>query len=319
MSHPTARRRLRLVAAAALTVGLAVSGQATAQATVTPPPPVSSTSGRTAAHTYAVTTQALAAVTCRAAEGFTRSEHGNLYRLLDSAPVGAANTMRELGQVGGGWTGSAFAWVGAGGDGVLYALTWAGELKWYRYNSTTSTWVTGSGAVIGRGFTPRTKMINVAYGGDGRFYFVKLDGKLVNFRHTGRLTGAATWVNPGGWSIGTGWTGNEIIVANGDGTLYRQYQSVLYWYRHSDPAAGAVTWKARKVIGSGWNFYDVLPAGAGVLYATKGGTNSKVMVYRHGDPVGGSNAWASATGVVKMSPRPDSFGIAVDPLACSLA
>ncbi len=318
MSHRTAQRRLRGLAAAVLTVGLAVSVPAAAEATATPPSPVGGSTSRSAPRTYAVTAQALAAVTCRAAEGFTRVNSGALYRLTDSAPTGAANTMSELGQVGSGWTGTAFAWVAAGGDGVVYGLTWTGDLKWYRYSTASSGWVAGSGRVVGRGFTPRTKMINIALGGDGRFYMVKTDGKLVLYRHTGRLTGAATWANPTGWTIGSGWTGNEIIIPNGDGTIYRQYQSALYWYRHTDPAAGAVTWSARRTIGSGWRFYDVLPAGAGVLYATQGGSGT-VVVYRHGDPVGGSNGWAAATGVVKMTARPDSFGISVDPLACSLA
>jgi len=317
MSQRTARHGVRVLVAAALTAGLALSALAAADAAVTPPPPVGGHAGRTAPRTYAVTAQAMANVTCRAAEGFTRINSGALYRLNDSDPLGGANTMREVGQVGTGWTGSSFAWVGSGGDGVLYALTWSGDLRWYRYNAETSGWATGSGAVIGRGFTPRSKVINIALGGDGRFYIVRANGQLALYRHAGRLTGTISWANSGGWTIGSGWTGNEIIIPNGDGTVYRQYQSVLYWYRHSDPAAGAVTWQARKVVGSGWRFYDVLPAGAGVLYATQGGSG-QVLVYRHGDPVGGANGWAATNGVVKLTARPDSFGIAVDPMACSL-
>lgn len=259
---------------------------------------------------------ALPTVTCRAAEGFSRLTSGPLFRLSDSAPLGAANTMTELGQVGSGWTGTTFAWIGSGGDGVVYGLTWAGEIKWYRYNPGTSSWRPGSGTVIGRGFTPKTKVVNISLGGDGRFYIVRSTGELVIYRHTGRLTGAATWANSSGWKIGTGWTASEILIPNGDGTLYRQYQGALYWYRHTDPALGAVTWRARQTIGSGWKFYDVLPAGGGVLYATEGGSGT-VRVYRHADPVGGTKVWAASTGVVKMTARPDSYGITVDPLACT--
>jgi len=326
MTQRIARSTLRALCAAVLAAGALAVAPGVAHAGIRPPEPVGAgrvtgpatvaTSRGRLAPGQAVTVQAT--LTCRVAEGFSRVSQGALYRLADSNPLGGANTMTELKQVGTGWTGSTFAWTGAGGDGVLYALTWAGELKWYRYASSTSTWRSGSGAVVGRGFTPKTKILNIALGGDGRFYVVMADGRLVVFRHTGRLTGAATWANAAGWPIGTGWTGNEIIIPNGDGTVYRQYQGVLYWYRHTDPALGAVTWKARKTIGSGWKFYDVLPAGGGVIYATEGGTGV-VRQYRHTDPVNGAATWASSLGVVKLTARPDSFGIGIDPLACTLA
>lgn len=324
MTQRTARPALRAFCAAVLTAGALAAAPGVANAGIRPTEPVGQSdvarpgkvatagSGKTSAQ--AVTVQATQ--TCRAAEGFSRVTAGALYRLVDSNPLGGANTMTEQRQVGTGWNGSTFAWTATGGDGVVYALTWAGDLKWYRYASSTTSWRSGSGAVIGRGFTPKTRIINIALGGDGRFYVVKANGALVVYRHTGRLTGAGTWANAGGWTIGTGWTGNEILVPNGDGTLYRQYQGALYWYRHSDPALGAVTWQPRRTIGSGWKFYDVLSAGGGVIYATEGGTGV-VRQYRHTDPAGGANTWASSGGVVKMTARPDSFGIGIDPLACT--
>lgn len=265
-----------------------------------------------------VRAQVVVNVTCRAAEAFSRTGDGALYRLVDSAPSSnTADTMTESSQVGSGWSGSSMAWTVAGGDGVLYALTWNGDLKWYRYNTGTSGWMTGSGRTIGTGFTPRSKVLNIALGGDGYFYLVRANGQLVVFRHTGRLTGAASWANRGGWVIGSGWTGDELLIPNGGGVLYRQHAGTLYWYKHTDPGAGPVTWSRRRTIGSGWRFYDVLSAGAGVLYATVG-VSGDVMVFRHGDPAGGGSSWATSRGVRKATVRPNSYGVAVDPIACSV-
>jgi hypothetical protein len=321
MSHRpagTTGRVLRALLSGAVAAVLVATAAVSAEADVTSPDTVGD--GRAAASTpraKSVRVQSLAGVTCEPVAGFSRTDAGALYRVKDTNPLGGVGTMSELGQVGTGWGGNAFAWTAAGGDGVLYALTWSGDLKWYRYNNTTSGWRTGSGRVIGRGFIPNTRIVNISLGGDGSFYVVRANGQLAIYRHTGRLTGAATWARSTGWTIGAGWTGDEIIAPNGDGTVYRQYRGTLYWYRHTDPAAGAVTWRARKVIGAGWNFYDILSAGSGVLYATQDGTG-EVLLYRHGDPVRGANGWAATRGVSKAMVRDDSYGIAVDPMACSL-
>lgn len=318
--HRAARRVLRSVTAAALGAALVGGTASTAGADLLNPTPV----GRSAASAVpvmarTVSAQALAEVTCRVAEAFSRTGDGSLYRLVDSAPATTtADTMSEVGRVGSGWTGKTFAWVAAGGDGVVYALTWRGELKWFRYNAVSSGWMSGSGRTIGTGFAPRSKIINIALGGDGSFYVVRANRQLAIYRHTGRLSGSRSWATSRGWTIGTGWTSNEIIIPNGDGTVYRQYAGKLYWYRHSDPTSGPVTWARRKTIGSGWKFYDVLSAGGGVLYATQGGSGA-VLVYRHGDPVGGGSAWTTSRGVRKTTVRPNSYGIAVDPIACSLS
>jgi hypothetical protein len=236
--------------------------------------------------------------------------------MTDTQVLGAANSMAEAGQVGAGW--GSFAWTGAGGDGVLYALTTAGKLVWYRFDSGTDSWMKGSGTVIGTGFTPGSKVVNIAVGASGWLYTVRSDGRLVVYQHTGRLTGTATWVNGGGYVIGSGWTGNELLAPQGDGTLYRQFAGVLYWFHHSDPSKGPVTWvnggkPAR--IGTGWRFYDLLALGSGVLLATSA-PSGQVSVYQHSDPTGGSPTWG-VTGLKKYLARSDSFGIAVAPDTCS--
>jgi hypothetical protein len=309
---------MRGLLAAVLTALLTAATAGVARADLRPPTPVGRYPVRSAPTLpSSVRAQAALSASCRTAEGFSRVNTGQLYRVTDTDPLGGAATMSEAGQIGSGFAGSTFAWIGSGGDGVLYALTWSGTLLWYRYDLANSRWLEAHGQVIGTGFTPRTRIINIAVGGDGWFYVVRSDGRLKLYQHLGRLDGSARWANPSGLLFGRGWTANEILAPNGDGTLYRQYQGYLYWYRHTDPADGPVTWTAGRRIGSGWRFYDLLPAGAGVLYATEGGSGA-VKVYQHGDPVGGTAVWAQARGVAKMTARPDSFGITIDPLACSL-
>ncbi|HEY6794659.1 MAG TPA: tachylectin-related carbohydrate-binding protein [Kineosporiaceae bacterium] len=257
-----------------------------------------------------------AAAACSPAEGFTRMSGGALYRLADPAPLTTANSLAETGLVGSGW--GPFAWTGAGGDGVLYGLTSTGSLLWYRYDGNRTTWAKGSGTVIGAGFNPGTKVVNIAVGANGWIYTVRPDGRLVLYRHTGRLTGAATWADPAGTVLGTGWTGSELIAPQGDGTIYAQVSGYLYWFRHSDPGSGPVAWsnagQAVK-IGNGWRFYDLLALGGGVLLATAS-PSGQVTLYQHADPGRGGQGWTVA-GLKKYVARSDSYGITLSPATCS--
>lgn len=266
--------------------------------------------------TSAATGTSKAVVTCEPLEGFTRLSGGSLYRVRDPQVLTGTNTMVESGLVGAGWGG--FAWTGAGGDGVLYALTKDGKLRWYRYDYAKSTWMPGSGAVIGAGFTPGVRVINIALADDGWFYTVQSGGTMVLYRHTGRLTGKAEWANSSGYKIGSGWTGSELLAPQGDGVLYRQYAGNLYWFRHSDPGVGPAVWanggRAMK-IGSGWNFYDLLAVGAGVLVATAA-PSGQVSVFQHADPVAGGASWATAR-KAKYLARADSFGVSAAPGTCT--
>jgi len=256
------------------------------------------------------------AVTCRPVQGFTRLADGTLWRLHDDQVLTGTGTLVEAGLVGTGW--GSFAWTGSGGDGVVYALTRAGQLRWYRYDAGTAAWVKGSGRVVGSGFIPGTRVLNIAVGANGWFYTVRADGRLALYRHTGRLTGEATWLNGTGYVLGRGWTGDELIAPQGDGTVYRQRGGDLIWFRHTDPAAGPVTWAngGRGIrVGTGWRYYDLQVLGAGVLLATSA-PSGQVTVRRHLDPVGGAPGWA-ADGPAKYVARSDSYGVTVDPASCS--
>ncbi len=118
--------------------------------------------------------------------------------------------------------------------------------------------------------------------------------------------------------LGSGWTKDDLIAPQGDGTLYRQAGGNLYWFHHSDPTAGRVTWanagRASK-IGGGWRFYDLLALGAGVLVTTSA-PEGQVSLYRHADPVGGQGTW-SVTGLSKYLARHDSYGVMIPAGTCS--
>jgi hypothetical protein len=92
----------------------------------------------------------------------------------------------------------------------------------------------------------------------------------------------------------------------------------LFWYRHSDPSVGRVTWHngGRGVrIGVGWRFYDLLPLGAGVLLATSAPTG-QVSVFQHADPLNGGPGW-TVVGRQKYLARADSFGVSFAANTCS--
>ena len=177
---------------------------------------------------FAVTgsSTAQAVVSCDLAEGFSRMSDGNLFRLQDPTLLSAANSMTQSGQVGRGW--GTFAWTGAGGDGVIYVLTMTGQLLWYRWDAAGNAWAPKSGTVIGVGFTPGSRVTNIAVGADGWIYTVRPDKRLVAYRHLGRLTGGAAWGNSGGFVLGSGWTAGETIAPQGDGVIYRQLNGNLY-------------------------------------------------------------------------------------------
>jgi hypothetical protein len=284
---PSGRAVLRAVVATGLAAAIAVTGPASAQA-----------------------------ASCNTAEGFTRLSGGALFRLQDGSVLTGANTLTETAQIGRGW--GSFAWTGAGGDGVVYALTTAGKLVWYRWDSSANGWAAKSGTVVGVGFTPGTRVTNIAIGADGWIYTVRSDKRLVAYRHLGRLTGAASWGNSGGYVLGSGWTANELIAPQGDGVIYRQLGGNLFWYKHSDPSAGPITWnnggKGVK-IGSGWRFYDLVPLGGGVLLATSA-PSGQVSVWQHSDPSGGGQGW-TVSGLKKYLARSDSYGVVVAPNTCS--
>jgi hypothetical protein len=246
---------------------------------------------------------------CTSATGFTATTSGSLRKLRDPLVLTGSSSLVRGAEVGTGWTTDSYAWIGHGGDGVVYLVTRSGELRWYRYDEANRRWMPGSGTRIGSGWNVGTTLRSIEISRDGRFYTVDPGGTLRVYRHRGRLTGAATWSS---WTIGTGWRSPQVLAANGDGTLYRQYGGTLYWYRHSDPSAGPVSWQGGRAIGAGWSFSDLVPLGGGVLYGVT--STGLVRSYRNTGYVNGRATWDAVRtkGSVQLG-----LGTVLNPSTCA--
>ena len=105
--------------------------------------------------------------------------------------------------IGSGW--GAFTRVFSGGDGVIYAITSAGDLLFYRdlARDGTISWADdGTPKTIGAGWGG---FAHVFSGGDGIIYAVSATGDLFYYRDLAR-DGTVSWANDGSAAtIGSGW------------------------------------------------------------------------------------------------------------------
>ena len=112
-------------------------------------------------------------------------------------------------EVGRGW--ADFKQVFPGGNGIIYAITQDGKLRWYKHNG----YLTGAGMEtpgawegpneVGRGWAD---FQNVFSAGNGIIYAITQEGKLIWYKHNGYLDGKGldsprAWENPK--EIGRGW------------------------------------------------------------------------------------------------------------------
>lgn len=111
-------------------------------------------------------------------------------------------------QIGTGWAG--FDQVFSGGNGIIYAITSDGRLRWYRdlrrdgrnAPNGSSGWDPRSGAQIGTGWDVFTTVLP---GGDGILYALTVDGFLLWYRDLAG-DGTVRWANNGvGSTIRSGW------------------------------------------------------------------------------------------------------------------
>ena len=187
-------------------------------------------------------------------------------------------------QIGVGW--ASFAHLVAGGDGILYALTPTGELRWCRDEHRDGSnapdgstgWAPGSGATIRAGLPAFTHVLR---GRDGVLYAITPAGELLWYEDIARdgsnaPGGTSGWADGSGNQIGTGWSGFRHVVSGGGGVIYAVTEKGdLLWYRDDaqdgtngpdassgwDPGSGSR-------IGHGWDFLlHLLAADDGVLLA----------------------------------------------------
>jgi hypothetical protein len=120
--------------------------------------------------------------------------------------------------VGRGWQG--LAHVFSAGNGIIYAITRDGEMRWYRHRG----WLHGGGLegepqdtgyrAVGRGWQDAR---HVFWAGNGIIYVVAADGTLRWYKHTGHESGGGleTWEpqDTGYRGVGTGWGAMQHIFA----------------------------------------------------------------------------------------------------------
>lgn len=167
--------------------------------------------------------------------------------------------------VGTGWNG--LRHVFWGGDGVIYAVTPNGELRWYKHNGYPhggglETWEPQdtSHRVVGQGWGD---MLHVFSAGNGIIYAVTPAGELLWFRHRGYLHGGGleTWEpqDTGFKIVGHGWQDARHIIWGGQGILYVVAgDGTLRWYKHNGYEIGGdlSTWEPQdtgfRTVGTGW-------------------------------------------------------------------
>lgn len=119
--------------------------------------------------------------------------------------------------VGHGW--NAFKHLIAGANGVIYGVTYQGEVLWYRHEGRTDggfRWAQGSGNVIATGWNKYTK---VFAGSDGVIYGLMENGNLIWQRHDGVADGSNRWTyRSDGGIVATGWNAYGLLFA-GDESL----------------------------------------------------------------------------------------------------
>jgi hypothetical protein len=170
----------------------------------------------------------------------------------------------DRGQViGTGWNQMKF--VVSGGSGIIYGITYAGEMKWYRFHVTPSGgyWDANSMKVIGTGW----KDFRTVTASAGTFYAIRHNGDLYWYRYLYPYDAAAVaWAgSPTGTPIGTGWNAEsgcafQTAMSAGDGRIYvADLNGYLRWWRHLDPVNGSATWASvapcGNVVGDGWLYW----------------------------------------------------------------
>jgi len=177
----------------------------------------------------------------------------------------------------------AFKFVVADDEGVIYGVTTAGDLLWYRHLSRAGIGNFANGGAarqIGTGWSQFTQVVT---SDNGVIYAVEPTGGLLWYQHLVR-TGEARWANGGtGVQIGSGWNGFTRVFSGGGGVLYGiDSAGDLWWYEHlsSEAVASWANNGTGRKIGSGWGqFINVFSGGNGVIYAIA--PDGKLLWYQH--------------------------------------
>ena len=85
--------------------------------------------------------------------------------------------------------------------------------------------------------------------GEGIVYGIQHGGDLLWYRHTGYLTGAATWEGP--IKVGSGWGKFKQVFSPGRGRIYAVTpDGTLLCYQHNGYRGGTSEWQGPYAIGT---------------------------------------------------------------------
>ena len=95
-------------------------------------------------------------------------------------------------------------------SGVIYAITDADDLLWYRHDGRGNgsiRWAPNAGSKVGNGWHFK----QVFSGGDGVIYAITDAGDLLWYRHDGRGNGSFRWPPNAGSKVGNGWHFKQVF------------------------------------------------------------------------------------------------------------
>ena len=173
--------------------------------------------------------------------------------------------------------------VFGGKEGIIYAVTEAGDLIWYRhtgYETGTDDWKNDTGRVVGKGWGKFKQL----FGGiDGIIYAVDNNKDLFWFKHLGQRDGSDRWGNNGkGVKIGQGWNYKQSCGGD-EGVIYNiDEDGNLFWYKHIGYKNGLDKWENqgnKRKISTGWDFIRIFRGKDGILYAVK--ENGGLYWFKH--------------------------------------
>ena len=191
--------------------------------------------------------------------------HGHLLFFSDEARDGSERWAfggegQDLGKAGPAYV-DGFGWnsfwtVFSGGDGVIYAIDYDGNLFYYRdlARNGTAAWANGgSPRLIG---TQWGDFRQVFGGGDGIIYAVTPRGALLYYRDEAR-DGTDRWAFGGvGQEVGQGWDGFFTAFPGGDGIVYALTTTGTMFYYRDEARDGTSRWSfggAGQIVGHGWD------------------------------------------------------------------
>jgi hypothetical protein len=159
------------------------------------------------------------------------------------------------------------------GDGVLYCLRPEG-LQWNKHNNYQN----GQGGyggwaqpakIVSKGFADADQYKFIFGGGNGVFYVVMNDGKVIWYRHNAYRNAIAkpavlgtpeaeawarTWEGPK--EVGHGWSGIAKAFSTGNGHIYGLYPNgEFYAYIHAGWETGTARWGNWSKINGNWQDY----------------------------------------------------------------